>query len=75
MPTGFLGISGKVVVKGTVKFCEWDRPNLSENAQHCDSHSAVESDTQSDSHSDTQSAVSDTQSAVIIAESAVVCLN
>ncbi len=51
-------------VKFTVKFCEWDRPNLSENAQHCDSHSAVESDTESDSQSDSQSAVSDTESAL-----------
>ena len=68
-------------MKFTVKIFGWNSRILGENSPHCDSHSAVESDTRSDTQGDTQSAVSDTQSAVIIAESAVVwigisfCLN
>ncbi len=62
----------KGTVKFTVKFCGWNSRILGESAQHCDSQSAVESDTQSDTQSVSQSAVSDTQSVLIIAESAVV---
>ncbi len=62
-------------MKGTVKFCGWDSRIFGENAPHCDSQSAVESDSESDSESVSQSAESDTQSVLIIAESAVVCLN
>ncbi len=65
----------KGTVKFTVKIFGWNSRLFGESAQHCDTQSAVESDSESDSESDTQSAVSDTQSAVIIAESAVVCLN
>ena len=41
------------------------------SAPHYDSHSAVESDTQSDSHCDTQSAESDTESVLVFSYSSL----